>query len=207
MWVTTPSSRRSSRLRDQTHVSYVSGIGKWVLDHCCPLGSRINGVCVSVLSSNDSHSHFLLGIHIFVLLISLFFIFGPATWLVGSLFRNQGLKVGHGVKAQNPNQLATGGGLLNGSLMPLSFLAFHHPNPPQSRGNLLTCMCSYPLYGPCQTTSVVSLNTGLGRTSYLRSGFQHLPCAGAEGRGWGWGPRGHKQRPGRAGLLPSALTA
>ena len=41
----------------------------------------------------------------FVLLISLsvFFIFGLATWLVGSQFPNQGLKVGHGAKAQNPN--------------------------------------------------------------------------------------------------------
>ena len=30
-WVAMPSSRGSSRPRDQTHVSYVSCIGKWIL--------------------------------------------------------------------------------------------------------------------------------------------------------------------------------
>ena len=34
-----PSSRRSSRPRDQTEVSYVSCIGCWVLYHQCHLGS------------------------------------------------------------------------------------------------------------------------------------------------------------------------
>ena len=48
---------------------------------------------------------------------------------VGSQFPNQGLKVGHGAKAQNPNQLAARGAPLNGSLMSLSFLVFRYPNP------------------------------------------------------------------------------
>ena len=38
-WVAIPSSRGSSQLRDRTHVSYVSCIGKWVLYHQCHLGS------------------------------------------------------------------------------------------------------------------------------------------------------------------------
>ena len=32
-WVAMPSSRRTSQSRDQTHVSYVSGTGRWVLYH------------------------------------------------------------------------------------------------------------------------------------------------------------------------------
>ena len=32
-----PSSRRSSKLRDRTHVSYISSIGRWVLNHYCHL--------------------------------------------------------------------------------------------------------------------------------------------------------------------------
>ena len=32
-WVAMPSSRESSLLMDQTHISYVSSIGKWVLYH------------------------------------------------------------------------------------------------------------------------------------------------------------------------------
>ena len=32
-WVPTPSSKGSSQPRDQTHVSYVSFIGRWVLYH------------------------------------------------------------------------------------------------------------------------------------------------------------------------------
>ena len=38
-WVAMPSSRGSSQLRDQTHVSYVSYIGRWVLYHWYHLGS------------------------------------------------------------------------------------------------------------------------------------------------------------------------
>jgi len=33
VWVAMPSSRGSSRPRDQTHVSYVSCIGRWILYH------------------------------------------------------------------------------------------------------------------------------------------------------------------------------
>ena len=86
---------------------------------------------VSALIFQLLPSHFLLSIRMFVLLISLslFFIFGRATWLVGSQFPNQGLKVGHGAKAQNPNQLAARGAPLNGPLMSLSFLVFRYPNP------------------------------------------------------------------------------
>ena len=38
-WVAMPSSRGSSRPRDQTHVSYVSCVGWWVLYHWCHLGN------------------------------------------------------------------------------------------------------------------------------------------------------------------------
>ena len=38
-WVSTPSSRVSSSLWDQNHVSYVSCVGQWVLYHQCHLGS------------------------------------------------------------------------------------------------------------------------------------------------------------------------
>ena len=37
-WVGVPFSRGSSRARDETRVSYVSCIGKWVLYHLCHLG-------------------------------------------------------------------------------------------------------------------------------------------------------------------------
>ena len=32
-WVAMPSSRGSSQPRDQTHVSYIACIGRWVLNH------------------------------------------------------------------------------------------------------------------------------------------------------------------------------
>ena len=38
-WVAMPSSRGSSQLRDQTCVSYVSCIGRWVLYHQHHLGN------------------------------------------------------------------------------------------------------------------------------------------------------------------------
>ena len=41
-WVTMPSSRGSSRCWDQTLISYVSCIGRWVLYHWCHLGSPMN---------------------------------------------------------------------------------------------------------------------------------------------------------------------
>ena len=41
IWVAMPSSRWSSQPRDQTHVSYVSCIGRPVLYHKCHLGSPI----------------------------------------------------------------------------------------------------------------------------------------------------------------------
>ena len=40
-WVAMPSSRGSSRPRDQTHISYISCIGRRVLYHSCNLGSPI----------------------------------------------------------------------------------------------------------------------------------------------------------------------
>ena len=38
-WVAVPSPRWSSQLRDWTHVSYISYIGRWVPYHKCHLGS------------------------------------------------------------------------------------------------------------------------------------------------------------------------
>ena len=38
-WVAMPFSRGSSQTRDQTHVSWVSCIGRWILYHQCHLGS------------------------------------------------------------------------------------------------------------------------------------------------------------------------
>ena len=40
-WVAIPFSRGSSQPRDQTHVSYVSSIGRWVLQHWRHLGSPV----------------------------------------------------------------------------------------------------------------------------------------------------------------------
>ena len=73
-WVAIPFSRGSSRPRDQTHISYVSCIGKQVLYHWCHLGSPkitlslmiiklvevIHGDYVTVLSLNKlSFTHLL----------------------------------------------------------------------------------------------------------------------------------------------------
>ena len=49
-WIAMPSSRESSRSRDQTHVSYVSCIGKWILLPLATPGSPSWG-------SNSSNSH------------------------------------------------------------------------------------------------------------------------------------------------------
>ena len=43
-WVAMPSPRGSSQLRDQTHVSYVSCIGRWVLYHSCHLFSSVQSL-------------------------------------------------------------------------------------------------------------------------------------------------------------------
>ena len=65
-WVAMPFSRGSSRPRDQTHISYVSCIGKQVLYHWCHLGSPkitsslviiklvevTHGDCVTILPLN-----------------------------------------------------------------------------------------------------------------------------------------------------------
>ena len=41
-WVVMPFSRGSSRHRDQTHIAYVSCIGRWVLYHLHHLGSPLS---------------------------------------------------------------------------------------------------------------------------------------------------------------------
>ena len=46
-WTAMSSSRRSSQPRDQTHVSYVSCIGRRALYHYCHLGSPY--MCIYVL--------------------------------------------------------------------------------------------------------------------------------------------------------------
>ena len=46
-WVAMPSSRGSSIVKYQTHISYISCIGRWVLYHCLHLGSHMC-VCVCV---------------------------------------------------------------------------------------------------------------------------------------------------------------
>ena len=38
-WAAMPSSRESFQPKDQTHISYISCIGRWVLYHYCYLGS------------------------------------------------------------------------------------------------------------------------------------------------------------------------
>ena len=38
-WIARPSSKESSQPRDQTHISYVTGIGRWLLYRQRPLGS------------------------------------------------------------------------------------------------------------------------------------------------------------------------
>ena len=43
-WVSMPFSRGSSQPRDQTHLSYVSCIGRWVLNHQRHLGSPKNKI-------------------------------------------------------------------------------------------------------------------------------------------------------------------
>ena len=40
-WIAMPSSRGSSQPKDQTRISYVSCIGRWVLYHQCHLGSPV----------------------------------------------------------------------------------------------------------------------------------------------------------------------
>ena len=49
-WDAMPSTRGSSPPRDQTHVSYISCISRWVLYHSCHLGCRLIMSSVSYLS-------------------------------------------------------------------------------------------------------------------------------------------------------------
>ena len=44
-WIAMPSSRGSSQPKDQTRISYVSCIGRWVLYHQCHLGSPHTSLC------------------------------------------------------------------------------------------------------------------------------------------------------------------
>ena len=41
-WIAIPSSRGSSQPRDQTHISYIPSIGRWVLYHQHHMGSPIS---------------------------------------------------------------------------------------------------------------------------------------------------------------------
>ena len=50
-WVAVPSSRESSWPRDQTFVSYVSCIGRWVLYHKCHPGSPLNVVSGTIYTT------------------------------------------------------------------------------------------------------------------------------------------------------------
>ena len=47
-WIAMPSSRGSFQSRDQTQVSCVSCIGRWILYHSCQLGNLF--ICSAVLS-------------------------------------------------------------------------------------------------------------------------------------------------------------
>ena len=46
-WVTMPSSRRSSRPRDRTHVSYIC-IGRWILCHECLFSYTVSSLMAEV---------------------------------------------------------------------------------------------------------------------------------------------------------------
>ena len=54
--VAMPSSRRSSQPRDQTHISYVSCIGRWILYHSRHLGSPTLLVVMPSKAHLTSHS-------------------------------------------------------------------------------------------------------------------------------------------------------
>ena len=63
-WITIPSSRVSFQPRDQTRVSYVSCIGRWVLYHYCHLGSpsgillsHKKGISASSNEKNESRAY------------------------------------------------------------------------------------------------------------------------------------------------------
>ena len=59
-WVAMPSSRGSSRPRDQTRVSQVSCIGRWVLYHLHHLGSLH-----SIHTHTHTHTHIYSFLYIF----------------------------------------------------------------------------------------------------------------------------------------------
>ena len=52
-WVAMPSSRGSSRPRDQSHGSYLSCFGSGALYHWCHLGNPIQGRKIHLLVSED----------------------------------------------------------------------------------------------------------------------------------------------------------
>ena len=59
-WVAMPSSRGCSPSRDQSCASYVSCTGRWVLDHCCRLGSPYS------LADHDYFSHKFHGLNFLI---------------------------------------------------------------------------------------------------------------------------------------------
>ena len=50
-WVSMPSSRGSSQLRNRTHVSYIPCIGRWVLYHQCHLEKEAENVFQDIVKS------------------------------------------------------------------------------------------------------------------------------------------------------------
>ena len=53
-WVTISSSRGSSQPRDQTHISYISCIGRWLLYHCTTLEAQ-SFYCMLFKWTSQSH--------------------------------------------------------------------------------------------------------------------------------------------------------
>ena len=71
-WAAMPSSRESFQPKDQTHISYVSCIGRWVLYHYCYLGSPRPSVSSKNLEPqnfNFSPSRRLFGLTMNLLMI------------------------------------------------------------------------------------------------------------------------------------------
>ena len=55
-WVAVPSSRGSSWPRDQTHISYISYIGRQVLYPLAPPGKPVSGVAKSIIAALILHN-------------------------------------------------------------------------------------------------------------------------------------------------------
>ena len=93
-WVAISFSRGSSLPRDQTHISYVSCIGRWVLYHWCHLGSKVSTLgqkgCVlpSVIGERSEKilSHFI----IFFLFLFLQAPLGNLSWSLSSELHKPG---------------------------------------------------------------------------------------------------------------------